>query len=126
MAFLASKMRSSKVPLLPEALPVLPPPLPAARHPNLTIFRLGLPGLELRTAEQIPRPLPTRGGWLYFRINTNSPAWQSIQVNQAMGIRLRDTLITNPEQLPGDRRVEVVFEGRKSAIEFAIFAVPTL
>ena len=89
------------------------------------IFRLGLPGLELRTAEQIPRPLPTRGGWLYFRINTNSPAWQSIQVNQAMGIRLRDTLITNPEQLPGDRRVEVVFEGRKSAIEFAIFAVPT-
>ena len=90
------------------------------------IFRLGLPGLELRTAEQIPRPLPTRGGWLYFRINTNSPAWKSIQVNQAMGIRLRDTLITNPEQLPGDRRVEVVFEGRKSAIEFAIFAVPTL
>ena len=89
------------------------------------IFRMGLPGLELRPAEQIPRPLPTRGGWLYYRINTNTPAWESIKVNQAMGIRLRDTLITNPEQLPGERRVEVAFEGRKSAIEFAIFAVPT-
>ena len=74
---------------------------------------MGLPGLELRPAEQIPRPLPTRGGWLYYRINTNTPAWESIKVNPAMGIRLRDTLITNPEQLPGERRVEVAFEVAK-------------
>lgn len=89
------------------------------------IFRLGLPGLELKPAEQIPRPLPARNGWLYYRINTNSPAWQAIKVSQRVGMRLRDTLITNPEQLPDQRRVEVIFEGRKTSIEFAVFAVPT-
>ena len=89
------------------------------------IFRLGLPGLELRTAEQLPRPLPTRGGGLYVRSNTNSPAVQSLQVKQAMDIRLRDTLITNPEQLTVGRHVGVVFKGRKSSIELANFAGTT-
>lgn len=88
------------------------------------VFRLGLPGLELKPAEQLPRPLPTRNGWLYYQITTESAAWQAIKLSQSMGMRLRDTLITNPDQLPNHRRVEVAFEGRKTEIEFAIFAVP--
>jgi predicted component of type VI protein secretion system len=89
------------------------------------IFRLGLPGLELRPVEQIPRALPARGEWLYYRINTESAAWHTIKVSQNIGVRLRDTLITNPDKLPGQRRVEVAFEGRKTTLEFAVFAVPT-
>lgn len=89
------------------------------------IFRLGLPGLELRPVEQIPRALPARGEWLYYRINTESAAWHAIKVSQNIGVRLRDTLITNPDKLPGQRRVEVAFEGRKTTLEFAVFAVPT-
>ena len=89
------------------------------------IFRLGLPGIELQPVEQIPRALPARSGWLYYRVVAKTAAWESVQVTQTMGIRLRDTLITNPEQLPGQRKVEVAFDNRTATLEFAVFAVPS-
>lgn len=88
------------------------------------LFRMGMPGLELIPADRVPRALPARSGWLYYRIGTDSPAWRSVQVTQSLGIRLRDSLILNPDELRGHRRVEVAHEGRTGGLEFALFAVP--
>jgi hypothetical protein len=40
-----------------------------------------------------------------------------------MAIRVRDSAILNADQLAGRRRVEVSYEGRVAALEFALFAV---
>lgn len=88
------------------------------------LFRLGLPGLELFPLERPPRALPARSGWLYYRIGTESPAYRSVQVAQGLAIRLRDSAIIGGEELVGRRRVQVAFQGRAAALEFAMFAVP--
>ncbi|NDC53830.1 MAG: type VI secretion system baseplate subunit TssK, partial [Planctomycetia bacterium] len=89
------------------------------------LFRLGLPGLELLTLDRAPRALPARSGWLYYRIGTESPAYRAVQVAQGLAIRLRDSSIIGGEELVGRRRVQVAFEGRAAALEFAMFAVPS-
>lgn len=88
------------------------------------LFRMGMPGLELIQADRLPRALPGRTGWIYYRIGMDSPAWRSVQLTQSLGIRLRDSLILNPDELRGHRRVEVAYEGRTGGLEFALFAVP--
>lgn len=88
------------------------------------LFRMGVPGLELIPVERPPRALPARSGWLYYKIGTESPAWRSVQATQSMAIRVRDSAILNAEQLAGRRRLEVSYEGRVAALEFALFAVP--
>ena len=88
------------------------------------LFRMGVPGLELIPVERPPRALPARSGWLYYKIGTESPAWRSVQATQSMAIRVRDSAILNADQLAGRRRVEVSYDGRVAALEFALFAVP--
>ena len=87
------------------------------------LFRMGLPGLELLPAETLPRALPTRTGWTYYRIGGESPAWRSVQLTQSLGIRLRDSLILNADDLVGQLRVEVAYENRTGWLEFALFAI---
>lgn len=87
------------------------------------LFRMGLPGLELLPADTLPRALPTRTGWTYYRIGGDSPAWRSVQLTQSLGIRLRDSLILNANDLIGQRRVEVAYENRTGWLEFALFAI---
>jgi type VI secretion system protein ImpJ len=88
------------------------------------LFRMGVPGLELFPVERLPRALPARSGWLYYRIGTENPAWRSVQATQSMGIRLRDTSILNADELAGKRRVDVAYESQKGSLEFALFAIP--
>lgn len=88
------------------------------------LFRLGLPGLELYPLDRPPRALPSRSGWLFYRIGTDSPAYQSAQLNQSLAIRVRDSSIVAPDQMVGQRRMEVTYEGRVTAMQFAVFAVP--
>jgi type VI secretion system protein ImpJ len=87
------------------------------------LFRMGVPGLELFPVDRLPRALPGRSGWLYYRIGTENPAWRSVQATQSMGIRLRDTSILNGDELAGKRRVDVVYESQKGSLEFALFAI---
>jgi type VI secretion system protein ImpJ len=87
------------------------------------LFRMGGPGLELFPVDRPPRPLPSRSGWLYYRIGTDNPAWRSVQATQSMGIRLRDSSILNINELAGRRRVEVAYESRVGSLEFALFAI---
>jgi type VI secretion system protein ImpJ len=88
------------------------------------LFRLGVPGLELVPLDRPPRALPARSGWLYYRIGTDSPAYKAVQVQQSLAIRVRDSAILNADQLVGRRRIEVSYETRVAALEFALFAVP--
>jgi len=88
------------------------------------LFRLGVPGLELVPLDKPPRALPARSGWLYYRIGTESPAYKSVLLQQSLGIRVRDSAILNADQLAGRRRIEVSYESRAAALEFALFAVP--
>ena len=88
------------------------------------LFRMGVPGLELFPVDRLPRALPARSGWLYYRIGTENPAWRSVQATQSMGIRLRDSSILNPDELAGRRRVEVAYESQVGSLEFALFAIP--
>ena len=46
-----------------------------------------------------------------------------MQVTQSLAIRVRDTSILNSNELAGRRRLEVTYEGRVVALEFALFAV---
>jgi hypothetical protein len=41
-----------------------------------------------------------------------------------LAIRVRDSSIINADDIVGRRRIEVSYEGRVAAMEFAIFAVP--
>lgn len=88
------------------------------------LFRLGLPGLELFPLDRPPRALPARSGWLYYRIGTDNPAYKSAQLTQSLAIRVRDSSIIDADDIVGRRRIEVSYEGRVAAMEFAIFAVP--
>lgn len=88
------------------------------------LFRLGLPGLELFPLDRPPRALPARSGWLYYRIGTDNPAYRSAQLTQSLAIRVRDSSIIDADDMVGRRRIEVSYEGRVAAMEFAIFAVP--
>jgi len=88
------------------------------------LFRLGVPGLELVPLDQPPRALPVRSGWLYYRIGTDSPAYKSVQLQQSLAIRVRDSAILNADQLAGRRRIEVAYDTRVAALEFSLFAVP--
>jgi len=88
------------------------------------LFRLGLPGLELFPLDRPPRALPARSGWLYYRIGTDNPAYKSAQLTQSLAIRVRDSSIIDADDMVGRRRIEVSYEGRVAAMEFAIFAVP--
>jgi type VI secretion system protein ImpJ len=88
------------------------------------LFRLGLPGLDLFPLDRPPRALPARSGWLFYRIGTDSPAYKSAQLTQSFAIRMRDSSIVDAENLMGQRRIEVSYEGRVTAMQFAVFAVP--
>jgi type VI secretion system protein ImpJ len=88
------------------------------------LFRLGLPGLELFPLDRPPRALPARSGWLYYRIGTDNPAYKSAQLTESLAIRVRDSSVVDADNMAGRRRLEVSFDGRIAAMEFAIFAVP--
>jgi len=47
-----------------------------------------------------------------------------VQVQQSLAIRVRDSAILNADQLVGRRRIEVSYDTRVAALEFALFAVP--
>jgi type VI secretion system protein ImpJ len=88
------------------------------------LFRLGLPGLELFPLDRPPRALPGRSGWLYYGIGTDNPAYKSAQLTQSLAIRVRDSSIIDADSMAGKRRIEVSYDGRVAAMQFAVFAIP--
>lgn len=90
------------------------------------IFQHGIPGVSQKELTQPPRALPSRQGWVYYEVerNLDNAAWKDVLANQSLAIRFKEQLISNLEQLQGERTLEVATSGKRSVLQFALFAVP--
>lgn len=79
-------------------------------------------GVELTPVDS-PRVLPSREGWVYFKVARDTPAWQRLKTTRSMGIRVNQRLIIDMNRLQGSRKLEMAIDGQSVAIEFAVFAV---
>ena len=89
------------------------------------IFLRRSQGVELRPLDRPMRALPISQDWTYFEVIQNdSPAWRDVVETQTLAMRLKDSLIQNKDQLQGERTIDVFAMGKKSPLEFALFAIP--
>ena len=70
-----------------------------------------------------PRILPSREGWLYFKVARDTPAWQRLKTTRSMAIRINQRLIKDIGALQGVRRLDLVVDGQAVGLEFAVFAL---
>ncbi|MGE0755677.1 MAG: type VI secretion system baseplate subunit TssK [Pirellulaceae bacterium] len=89
------------------------------------IFKHGIPGVNLVDLPQPPRALPTRQGWVFYEVRRDAAAWKDVLATQTLAIRFKEELISNLATLKGQRKLEVAAQGKRSVLEFALFAVPT-
>jgi type VI secretion system protein ImpJ len=91
------------------------------------IFKRGLPGVLLAELPEAPRALPARQGWIFYEVKRDkeNPAWKDVLATQTLAMRLTERLIINFENLQGQRSIEVATDGRRNALQFALFAVPS-
>jgi type VI secretion system protein ImpJ len=89
------------------------------------IFRHGIPGVTLVDVLQTPRALPSRQGWAFYEVRRDNAAWKDVLAAQNLAIRFKEELISNLAELKGQRKLEVSAQGKRSVLEFALFAVPT-
>jgi type VI secretion system protein ImpJ len=89
------------------------------------IFKHGIPGITLVDLPQPPRALPTRQGWVFYEVRRDNAAWKDVLATQTLAIRCKEELISNLTTLKGQRKLEVSAQGKRSVLEFALFAVPT-
>lgn len=88
------------------------------------LFQYGVEGLRLTPLPQSPRALPPKRDWLYFEVNRDNAAWKDVLETQTLAMRLKDTLIVNRSELPGERKIVVSAAGKQVPLQFALFAVP--
>lgn len=89
------------------------------------IFLRRSQGVELRPLDRPMRALPISQDWTYFEVIQNdSPAWRDVVETQTLAMRLKDSLIQNKDKLQGERDIHVLTQGKKAALEFALFAIP--
>ncbi len=90
------------------------------------LFKNRAQGLQIAPLDRPVRALPSRRDWVYFEVQRNdSPAWRDVQETQTLAMRLKDSLIVNRERLQGERQLVVTARGKRVALQFALFAVPT-
>jgi type VI secretion system protein ImpJ len=83
-------------------------------------------GLQLLLVDRNIRALPSRRDWVYFEVDRkDSAAWRDVQETQTLAMRLKDALIVNRDRLQGERQLVVSLRGKRIALQFALFAVPT-
>jgi type VI secretion system protein ImpJ len=89
------------------------------------IFLRRAEGVQLRPLERAIRALPARQDWIYYEVLQNdSSAWRDVVATQTLGMRFRDSLILNKDQLQGEREILVGAMDRKVRLQFALFAIP--
>jgi type VI secretion system protein ImpJ len=82
-------------------------------------------GVQLKAVDRPLRALPATQEWIYFEVQKNdSPAWRDVVETQTLAMRLKDSLIDNKDRLQGEREIEVVTQGKKIPLQFALFAIP--
>jgi type VI secretion system protein ImpJ len=90
------------------------------------IFQHGIPGVQQKELTNPPRALPSRQGWVYYEIekDPDNAAWKDVLATQTLAIRFKEQLINNLDRLQGQQRLEVSSLGKRSILQFALFAVP--
>jgi type VI secretion system protein ImpJ len=89
------------------------------------LFKQRAPGVEMRPLDRPIRALPSLTDWLYYEVRkSEGPAWRDVQATQTLAMRLRDSLITNLDQLQGKQQLVISNRGRNFPLQFALFAVP--
>ncbi len=90
------------------------------------IFQHGIPGVKQKELTHPPRALPSRQGWVYYEVerDPDNAAWKDVLATQSLAIRFKEQLISNLDQLQGQRTLEVTSHGKRSILQFALFAVP--
>ena len=89
-----------------------------------SLFQHRAKGLELVPLERQVRALPSDEDWLFYEVpRQDSHAWQDVQVTETLAMRLKDSLILNFDQLQGMQTLVVNAGGRRTNLEFALFAV---
>jgi type VI secretion system protein ImpJ len=88
------------------------------------LFENRAEGLRLTPLPQAPRALPRGRDWIYYDVSRGNAAWRDVLETQTLAMRLKDTLIVNREELPGQRKLVVSVGGKQAALQFALFAVP--
>ncbi len=82
-------------------------------------------GVQLKAVDRPLRALPATQEWIYFEVQKNdSPPWRDVVETQTLAMRLKDSLIVNKDRLQGEREIEVMTQGKKIPLQFALFAIP--
>ena len=79
---------------------------------------------DWRRSPRPRRPCPRARDWLYFEVSRDNTAWKDVLKTQTLAMRLKDTLIVNREELPGERNIVVTLPDKHVTLQFALFAVP--
>ncbi|MCL4200991.1 MAG: type VI secretion system baseplate subunit TssK [Pirellulaceae bacterium] len=89
------------------------------------IFQHGIPGVRQKELLQPPRALPSRQGWVYYEVEKDpeNAAWKDVLATQTLALRFNERLISNLDRLQGQQRLEVSAQGKRSILQFALFAV---
>jgi type VI secretion system protein ImpJ len=91
------------------------------------IFQHGIPGVRQKELMQPPRALPARQGWVFYEVerDLSNSAWKDVLATQTLALRFKEQLISNLDRLPGQQKLEVMAHGKRSVLQFALFAVPS-
>tara|TARA_R110002049_G_scaffold4601_2_gene31733 strand:+ start:18642 stop:20108 length:1467 start_codon:yes stop_codon:yes gene_type:complete len=81
------------------------------------------PGLDLTPMRDVPRILPSQADWSFFELSGHGAAWTDVLDTGTIAIRLREQLIDNPRELPGNQTLHVRMNDRRASLQFAIFAI---
>ena len=90
------------------------------------IFKHGMPGVHQIELSQAPRALPSQRGWIYFEVSREGNAWKDVLATQTLAIRFQEELIGYLDSLKGQQKLEVLWQGKRAILQFALFAVPKL
>ena len=89
------------------------------------LFQQGAEGIQLAPVERVVRALPVRQDWTYYEVvRRDTPAWRDVRQTQTLAVRLKDSLILNRDSLQGERKLVVSAGGKRTTLQFALFAVP--
>lgn len=98
--------------------------LGSARQVEL-LFSRRAEGLILSPVDRPIRALPSSQEWMFYEVpRKDNPAFRDVEETQTLAMRLKDSLIENKGQLQGERHLTVNVRGRRTPLEFALFAVP--
>ncbi|HEY1066790.1 MAG TPA: type VI secretion system baseplate subunit TssK, partial [Pirellulales bacterium] len=63
------------------------------------LFQHRAEGLSLNPLARAPRALPANRDWIYYQVSRGNGAWRDVQETQTLGMRLKDALIANRNDL---------------------------